>query len=86
MAFCRGATGLSHLPSCFESVLGVMVESVQGSQVCLECTGTLGVFEMVARPLEFISSVKWRLAPLEVRRERQDSLPDEAGKQTLLSG
>ena len=28
VAFSRGATGLSHLPSCFESVLGVTVESV----------------------------------------------------------
>ena len=41
---------------------------------------------MVARRLEFLSTIKWRLAPLEVRRERQDSLPDDAGKQTLLSG
>ena len=27
-AFSRGATGLSPLPSCFESILGVPVESV----------------------------------------------------------
>ena len=27
------ATGLSHLPSCFESILCVTVESVQGSKV-----------------------------------------------------
>ena len=33
-----------HMPLCFESVLGVTVESVQGIQVCLECTGTSGVF------------------------------------------
>ena len=44
VAFSRGATGLSHLPSCFESVLEVTVKPVQGSQLCLECTGTLGVF------------------------------------------
>ena len=44
MPFSRIATVLLHLPSCFESVLGVTVVSVQGSQVCLECTETSGVF------------------------------------------
>ena len=66
MAFSRGATGLSHLPSCFESIVGVTVESVQGNQVYLECIETLGSFEMVAGTLEFLSSVKWRPPPLEV--------------------
>ena len=55
MAFSRDATGLSHLPSCFGMILGVTVESVQGSQVYLEWIGTLGSFGMVARPLEFLS-------------------------------
>ena len=41
---------------------------------------------MVARPLEFPWSVKWRQPLLEVRRERRDTFPYEAGKQTLLSG
>ena len=40
---------------------------------------------MVARPLEFLSSVKFRPPPLEVRQERRDTFPDEAGKWTLLS-
>ena len=57
---------MSHLPSSFESVLGVTVESVQGSQLYLECIGTSGSFERVARPLEFLSSVKLRPPPLEV--------------------
>ena len=39
---------------------------------------------MVARPLEFLSSVKWRPPPLEVQRECQDFLPNEAREQTLL--
>ena len=43
-------------------------------------------FEMVARPLDFLSSVKWRQPLLEVQRECRDSLTDEAGKLTLLSG
>ena len=70
----------------FESELVVTVESVQGSQVCLDCTRTSGAFEMVARPLEFLSSIKWIPPPLEVRRQCRDSLPYEAGKRTLLSG
>ena len=85
VAFSRGATGLSHLPSSFESILGVTVESVPGIQVYLECIGTLGFFEMVARPLEFLSSFKLRQPPLEVRRECWDSFPNEAGKWTIMS-
>ena len=85
MAFSRGAKGLSHLPSCFELILEVTVESVQGSQVYLECIGTSGSFEMVARPLEFLSSVKVRPTPLVVRQECRDSFPEEVGKGTLLS-
>ena len=86
VAFSKGATGLSHMPSCFQSILGVTVESVPGIQVYLECTGTLGSFEMVERPLEFLSSVKLSPPPLQVRQECWDSFPDEAGKWTLLSG
>ena len=80
MAFSRGATGLSHLPSCCELILGETVESVQGSQVYLECIGTSGSSEIVARPLEFLSSVKLRLPSLEVQWEHRDSFPNEAGK------
>ena len=85
MAFSRGATGLSHLTSCFELILGVTIESVQGRQVYLECIGTMESFEMVARPLEFLSSVKLRPPPLEVRWEYWDSFPDEAGKWNLIA-
>ena len=66
MAFSRVATGLSHLPSCFELILEVTVESVQGSQVYLKWIGALEHFGMVARPLEFLSSLKLRPPPLEV--------------------
>ena len=38
--YSQGGIWLSNLPLCFESVLGVTLESVQGLQVCLECTGT----------------------------------------------
>ena len=77
---------MSHAPSCFESVLRVTIMKVQVSQVCLEHTGTSGPFEMMASPLEFLSSVKWTLPRLEVRQQWWDSLSDEAGKPTLLSG
>ena len=69
----------------FESIIGVTVESVQGSQVYLECTGTSGSSEMVARPLQFLSSDKLRPPPLEVQQECQDSFPNEAGKWNLIS-
>ena len=85
MAFSRGATGLSHVPSCFELILGVTVESVQGSQVYLEWIQASGSFEIVARTLEFLLRVYLRLPSLEVRRECQDSFPDEAGKGILIS-
>ena len=85
MVFSRGATGLSHLPSCLQSILGVTVESVQGNQVYLDWIGTSGSVGIVAGPLEFLSSFKLRPPPLEVRRECQDSFPDEAGKWTLIS-
>ena len=52
VAFFQGATGLSHLPSCSESILGMTVESVQGSQVYLEQIETSGSFGIVARPLD----------------------------------
>jgi len=40
--------GLSHLPSCFESILGVPVESVQGNQAYLEWLGKSGSFQIEA--------------------------------------
>ena len=85
MTFPRGAPGLSHLRWCFEAILGVTAESVQGSQVYLESIGTSGSFETVTRQLEFLSSVKLRPPPLEVRLEGFDFFPDEAGKWTLIS-
>ena len=84
VASSRGAAGLSHVPSCCESILGVTVESVKGNQVYLVWTGTTRSFGMVARPLEFLSTFKLRVPPLEVRQERWDSFPDEAGKWALI--
>ena len=44
MAFSRGATGLSNLPLCFESLLGVTVESVQWNHVYMDWIGTRGYY------------------------------------------
>ena len=43
------------------------------------------VFWNGGRSVEFLSSVKLRPPPLEVRREWGDSFPNEAGKWTLIS-
>ena len=51
----------------FESILGVMVESMQGSQVYLECTGTQGILERLRPP------------PLEGRQECWDFFPMKQG-------
>ena len=40
VAFSQTATGLSQLPSCFELIFGVTVESAQGNQAYLEWIGT----------------------------------------------
>ena len=71
------------MPSCFESILGVTVESVQGNQVYLERIGTSGSFLVVAQPLVFLFSFTLRLPSLELRWECWDTFPDEAGKWTL---
>ena len=71
---------------CFESsILGVTVESVQGSQVYLEWIRTSWSFGMVARPWEFFSSVKLRPPPPEMRWECWESFLEEAGKWTPIS-
>ena len=59
---------MSHVPSSCELILGVTVVSVQGNQVYLEWTGTLGSFGMLALPLEFLSTFKLT-PPLQMRRE-----------------
>ena len=84
MAFSRGATGLSHVPSCCESMHRVTVESVKGNQVYLEWTGTSGSFGMVALPLEFLSTFKLRPPPLEERPECRNSFPDETEREPHL--
>ena len=49
---------MSHLPSSFELILGVPVESVQGNQAYLEWMGNLGCFRIEARLPGIRSSFK----------------------------
>ena len=67
------------MPSCYESILGVTVESVQESQVYLEWIGTSGSFGILTPPLDFLSSINLRSPPLEVRREHQMPFPKKQG-------
>ena len=85
VAFSLGATGLSQVPYCFESMHGVTVDSVQRNQVDLEWKGTSQSFCIVAQPMEFLSTLKLRPPPHEMRQECRDSFPKEAGKWILIS-
>ena len=85
-AFPRGfPTGLSHVPQWCDSILGLKVEAVQLKQVSLEWTETSGVYGNGGTTLEFLSPFLWRAPPLEMRRERREFFPDQAGKGSLLS-
>ena len=90
VAFHRGfprgfPTGLSHLAPWCELILGLKVEAVQGKQVSLEWTETLGDSGNGGMTLEFLSPFLWRAPPLEMRRERRRFFPEHAGKGSLLS-
>ena len=66
-AFPQGfPTGLSHVPPCCESILGLKVGAVQGKQVSLEWTETSGELWECGRTLEFLSPFLWRAPPLEM--------------------
>ena len=84
-AFPRGfPTGLTHVPPWCESILGMKVEAVQGKQVPLERTETSGgLLEWWPDP-EFFSTFLRRAPPLEMRRERREFFPDQAGKGSLI--
>ena len=85
-AFPRGFhTRLSHGPPWCESILGLKVEAVLGKQVSLEWTETSGGLWECGTTLEFLSPFLWRAPPLEMRRERREFYPDNAGKGSLLS-
>ena len=76
-AFPRGfSTGLSHVPTWCESILGLKFEAVQGIQVSLEWTETSGGLSDLWHTLEFRSPFLWRGPPLEMRREYREFFPN----------
>ena len=84
--FPRGfPTGLSHVPPWCESILGLKVEAVQGKQVSLEWTETLGDSGNGGTTLEFLWPFLWRAPLLEMRRDRREFFSEHAGKGSLLS-
>ena len=62
-----------NVPSCFELILGLTIESVQWNQVYMEWIGTSGSSGMVGRPLEFLSTFKLR--PHHLRCDRNAEIP-----------
>ena len=75
------------MPSCCESALSVGTDSRVSAKESGVCGVDLdiGAFGLVAQPVEFLSTFKLRLPPLEERQDRWDSFTDEAGKGTLIS-
>ena len=82
-ALSRGfPTGLSHVPTWCESILGLKVEAVQGKQVSLEWTETSGGLWEFGTTLEFLSPFLWeRLlfdatgTPGSLTRPRRERIP-----------
>ena len=73
------------MPPLCESILGLKVEAVQGKQVSLEWTGTLGDYCNGGTTLEFLSPFLWRVPSLEKRLERREFFPEHARIGSLLS-
>ena len=73
------------MPPLCETILGLKVEAVQGKQVSLEWTETSGGLWECGKTLEYVSPFLWRAPPLEMRWERRELFPDNAGKGSVLS-
>ena len=85
-AFPRGfPTGLSHVPPCCESILGLKVDAVQGKQVSLEWTETSGGLwdwwhdpeVHLAFPVESASSLDATETPGILSRTRSERIPPQ---------
>ena len=85
-AFPRGfPTGLSQVPPWCESIFSLKVEAVQVLQVPWNGLRHMGDSGNGGMTLEFLSPFLWRGPPLEMRRERREFFPNNAGKGSLLS-
>ena len=78
-------TGLSHVPPWCESILGLKVKAVRENRFPWNGLRHLGDSGNGGTTLEFLSPFLWRAPPLEMRHERQEFVPDHAGKGSLLS-
>ncbi|KAI4552065.1 hypothetical protein MJG53_000125 [Ovis ammon polii x Ovis aries] len=79
-ASSRVETGLSHVHTWWESILGLNVKAVQGNRFLWNGLKHLRDSWNGGTTLEFLSPFLWRAPPLEMRRERRDSLPTKQGK------
>ena len=85
-SFPRGfATGLSHVPPLFESILSVKVEAVQGKEFSLEWTETSGGLWVWSNDPGVHLTFPVESASPEMRWECLEIFPDPAGKRSLLS-
>ena len=85
VAFPRGfptrlSHRVSHVPPWCEPILSMKVEAVQGKQDPLEWTEISGGSWNGGTTHEFLSPFLCSGPPLEMRRERQEFFPEEAGK------
>ena len=81
----RFPTVMSHVPPSCQSILGLKVDAMPGKQASVEWTETSGGSGNGGTTLEFLSPFLWRAPPQEMRRERQEFFPYQAGKGYLLS-
>ena len=78
-------TGLSHVPPWWESILGMKVEAVEQNSFLWNGLRHLWDSWNVDTTLELLSPFLWRAPPLQMRRERWECFPDQAGKGSLIS-
>ena len=85
-AFPRGfPTGLSHVQTWWESIHGVKVEAVEQNRFLWNGLRHLRDTWNGDTTLELLSPFLWRAPPLQMRLERQECFPDQAGKGSLIS-
>ena len=84
-AFPRGfPTGLSPVPPWSESILGVKFEAVEQNRFLWNGLRHLRDSWNVDTTLELLSPFLWRAPPLQMRHERRECFPDQAGKGSLI--
>ncbi|KAI4561503.1 hypothetical protein MJG53_016557 [Ovis ammon polii x Ovis aries] len=80
LASSRVETGLSHVHTWWESILGLNVKQCTENRFLWNGLTHLGDSWNGGTTLEFLSSFLWRAPPLEMRRERREFFPYETGK------